>query len=200
MSTRRELERLLSAPVESARSLGGGSNACNSVVGNPHVVRRCRWWLVADAYASLAGQKARFSSPDRAFSSLRRAAPAPLHCQPAALISITTNMREAHRHPAKCSCDRTRNSRHNLPTRRFWRARRSRWPARRRPKPSNGYSIRISRPRKCRCNEPTGGVARFIKLIQLDDLAVDQRHPAVHAARQFHVVGCDQHRYPGCPD
>src|SRR5947208_3434940 len=29
----------------------------------------------------------------------------------------------------------------------------------------------------------------FIKLIQLDDLAVDQRHPAVHAARQFHVVG-----------
>ena len=31
-------------------------------------------------------------------------------------------------------------------------------------------------------------------LLQFDDLAVDQRHPPVHPAGQFHVVGGDQHR------
>ena len=54
--------------------------------------------------------------------------------------------------------------------------------------------------RKSQRDEPTGGIARFIELIQFDDLAVDQRHPAIHAARQLHIVGCDQHCHSGRPD
>ena len=50
-----EPERLPTAPVESARGVGGGNNACHSVVGYPHIIRCCWWRLVADAYASLAG-------------------------------------------------------------------------------------------------------------------------------------------------
>ena len=38
---------------------------------------------------------------------------------------------------------------------------------------------------------------RLLMLIQFDDLAVHQRHPAVHPAGQLHVVGRDQHRHPG---
>ena len=26
------------------------------IVGHPRIIRRCRWWLVVDAYASLAGK------------------------------------------------------------------------------------------------------------------------------------------------
>ena len=39
-----------------------------------------------------------------------------------------------------------------------------------------------------------GLFSRF--LVELDDLAVGQRHPPVHAAGELHVVGRDQHRDP----
>ena len=37
------------------------------------------------------------------------------------------------------------------------------------------------------------------RLVQLDDLAVGERHPPIHPAGQFHVVGRDQHRDPRRP-
>src|ERR1700738_5729186 len=57
-------------------------------------------------------------------------------------------------------------------------------------------SIRISRARKSRWGDPTGGTATSIELIQFDHLAVDPRHPPVHPAGQLHVMGGDQHRHP----
>ena len=75
--------------------------------GHPHVIRHCRWWLVADAYAALAA-KGPIRFPGSGLFLPRRTASAPLHCQPAALIAITSNMLKAHRNPAICSCYRTR--------------------------------------------------------------------------------------------
>src|SRR3954453_3346242 len=42
--------------------------------------------------------------------------------------------------------------------------------------------------------EQDDSTAAPIRSIQLDDLAVHQRHPTIHSARQLHVVSCDQHR------
>src|SRR3954452_16410110 len=39
-----------------------------------------------------------------------------------------------------------------------------------------------------------------LTLLHLDDLAVPERDPPVHAAGQLHVVGCNQHRHAGRPD
>jgi len=83
--------------------------------GHPHVIRHCRWWLVADAYAALAA-KGPIRFPGSGLFLPRRTASAPLHCQPAALIAITSNMPEAHRHPAMRSNQETSAQSPLLPT------------------------------------------------------------------------------------